>query len=59
VFFDAEHFFDGYSDNAEYALRVVETAFTAGADRVILCDTNGGMLPDTIGLVVSAVIQHT
>ena len=58
VFFDAEHFFDGYSDNAEYALRVVETAFTAGADRVILCDTNGGMLPDTIGLVVSAVIQQ-
>ena len=58
VFFDAEHFFDGYSDNAEYALRVVDTAFTAGADRVILCDTNGGMLPDTIGLVVSAVIQQ-
>ncbi|MBQ8401385.1 MAG: citramalate synthase, partial [Clostridia bacterium] len=58
VFFDAEHFFDGYSDNAEYALRVVETAFTAGADRVILCDTNGGMLPDTIGLVTSAVVQQ-
>jgi len=58
VFFDAEHFFDGYSDNAEYAMRVVDTAFTAGADRVILCDTNGGMLPDTIGLVVSAVIQQ-
>ncbi len=58
VFFDAEHFFDGYSDSAEYAMRVVDTAFTAGADRVILCDTNGGMLPDTIGMVTSAVIQQ-
>ena len=58
VFFDAEHFFDGYSDNAEYAMQVIDTAFTAGADRVILCDTNGGMLPDTIGLVTNAVVQQ-
>ncbi len=58
VFFDAEHFFDGYSDHAEYARRVVDTAFTAGADRVILCDTNGGMLPDTIGMVTGDVTRQ-
>lgn len=58
VFFDAEHFFDGYSDDATYAMAVVETAFDAGADRVILCDTNGGMLPDTIGLVTKAVADR-
>lgn len=58
VFFDAEHFFDGYSDDAAYAMDVVDTAFAAGADRVILCDTNGGMLPDTIGLVTKAVADR-
>jgi len=58
VFFDAEHFFDGYSDDSAYALRVVETAFTAGAERVILCDTNGGMLPDTVGCIVTAVARQ-
>lgn len=55
VIFDAEHFFDGYSDNPEYALKVVETAFGAGASRVVLCDTNGGMLPDVVGLITAAV----
>ena len=58
VFFDAEHFFDGYSDDADYACAAVETAYAAGADRVILCDTNGGMLPDSIGVAVSGVLAR-
>ncbi|MBD3315175.1 MAG: citramalate synthase, partial [Chitinivibrionales bacterium] len=48
VFFDAEHFFDGYVRNADYALETVKVAFEAGADCVILCDTNGGMLPSAM-----------
>lgn len=55
VIFDAEHFFDGYSDDPAYALRVLDTAAEAGADRIVLCDTNGGMLPDIIGMTVEAV----
>ena len=55
VFFDAEHFFDGYRDNPEFALSVLRTAQEAGAERLVLCDTNGGSLPtftlDTIGAV--------
>ena len=57
VIFDAEHFFDGYSDSPEYAMSVVDTAFAAGASRVVLCDTNGGNLPDVIGLVCQAVCE--
>ena len=57
IFFDAEHFFDGYGDDPTYALTVLRTAHDAGAERLILCDTNGGMLPDVIGVVVNAV--HT
>ncbi len=45
VLFDAEHFFDGYRANAEYALRVLEAAAAAGAETLVLCDTNGGSLP--------------
>ena len=55
VFFDAEHFFDGYGDDPYYALEVLKTAHEAGAERLVLCDTNGGMLPDVIGVVVTAV----
>ncbi|MBE6540919.1 MAG: citramalate synthase [Ruminococcaceae bacterium] len=57
VIFDAEHFFDGYSDNPAYAIEVVDAAFKAGASRVVLCDTNGGMLPDVVGLITSAVCE--
>lgn len=57
VIFDAEHFFDGYADNPIYAMQVVDTAFTAGASRVVLCDTNGGMLPDVIGMICAAVTK--
>src|SRR5438477_5774943 len=48
VFYDAEHFFDGLRHNAEYALRTLEAAQSAGAAVVILCDTNGGTLPEEI-----------
>ncbi|MBE6588051.1 MAG: citramalate synthase [Ruminococcaceae bacterium] len=58
VFFDAEHFFDGYSDDARYAMSVLETARDAGAERIILCDTNGGMLPDIIGMATAAVTER-
>lgn len=45
VIFDAEHFFDGYKHNPKYALQVIKTAYKAGAEWIILCDTNGGTLP--------------
>jgi len=49
VIFDAEHFFDGYAANPKYAKSVLRTARDAGADWVVLCDTNGGNLPSTVG----------
>ncbi len=58
VFLDAEHFFDGYRANRDYALEVLRTAYEAGADVVALCDTNGGMLPDWVSDVVHDVIEH-
>jgi 2-isopropylmalate synthase len=48
VFFDAEHYFDGYRANGEYAERVLKTAADAGADCLVLCDTNGGSLPNHV-----------
>jgi 2-isopropylmalate synthase len=59
VFLDAEHFFDGYRDNRDYALEVLRTAYDAGAEVVALCDTNGGMLPPRVGDVVHDVIAST
>ena len=53
--FDAEHFFDGYKHNQEYALSALKAAFDAGADWLVLCDTNGGTLPHEIGEIVSAI----
>ena len=58
VIFDAEHFFDGYRNNAEFSLRVLEAAAMAGASTVVLCDTNGGTLPDDISAAVAAVAAH-
>ncbi|HVN50947.1 MAG TPA: citramalate synthase [Acidimicrobiales bacterium] len=55
VFFDAEHFFDGYKANPSYALRVVEAAAMAGADCVVLCDTNGGSLPHEVQRITAEV----
>lgn len=48
VFYDAEHFFDGLKNNREYALKTIQTAQEAGAEVVILCDTNGGSLPEWV-----------
>jgi 2-isopropylmalate synthase len=59
VFLDAEHFFDGYRDNRDYALEVLRTAYDAGAEVVALCDTNGGMLPPWVGDVVADVLATT
>jgi 2-isopropylmalate synthase len=59
VFLDAEHFFDGYRDNRDYALEVLRTAFEAGAEVAALCDTNGGMLPGWVGEVVDDVVSTT
>ena len=55
VIYDAEHFFDGYADNPEYALRTLRAAAEAGADTLVLCDTNGGSLPHDIHEVTAAV----
>ena len=55
VFFDAEHFFDGYSANAEYAMSVCAAAAEAGADCIVLCDTNGGTLPYVVWMTVDEV----
>ena len=55
VCFDAEHFFDGYRHNPGYAIKTVKAAAEAGADVVVLCDTNGGSMPFEIGAVVEEV----
>ncbi len=56
--FDAEHFFDGYKSDKDYALKTIFTALDAGARWVVLCDTNGGTLPDEISSIVSKVIEY-
>lgn len=59
VFLDAEHFFDGYRSNRAYAIEVTKVAAEAGADVIVLCDTNGGELPDELADVVNDLIQST
>jgi len=54
--FDAEHFFDGYRANPDYALRCLQAAHGAGARWIVLCDTNGGTLPEEIGRITGEVI---
>ncbi|MEO3433187.1 citramalate synthase [Inquilinus sp. CAU 1745] len=56
--FDCEHFFDGYKANPDYALACAKAAYEAGARWVVLCDTNGGTLPDEIERIVGEVIRH-
>ncbi len=56
VFFDAEHFFDGYKADKDYALATLEAAVEAGASRVVLCDTNGGSLPAEVAAIVADVV---
>lgn len=55
IIFDAEHFFDGYKYDAEYALKTLEAADSAGADFIVLCDTNGGTLPHEIEDILTEV----
>ncbi len=54
--FDAEHFFDGYKANPDYALTCLHAAYDAGARWIVLCDTNGGALPSEVGKITEAVI---
>ena len=59
VFLDAEHFFDGYRGNSDFALSVLAAAEEEGADALVLCDTNGGTLPDDVGQAVADVRART
>ncbi len=58
VLFDAEHFFDGYAANPEYAVRVLEAAATNGAQTLVLCDTNGGSLPHDVERVTREIVSY-
>jgi 2-isopropylmalate synthase len=55
--FDAEHFFDGYKENAEYTLKVLKAVAEAGADAIVLCDTNGGAVPKDVFDITKAVCE--
>jgi 2-isopropylmalate synthase len=57
VMFDAEHFFDGYKANPAYAMECIGAAYEAGARWIVLCDTNGGALPDEVERIVGAVCE--
>jgi 2-isopropylmalate synthase len=57
VVFDAEHFFDGYKANSEYATEVLKTAKDAGADSLVLCDTNGGTFPNEVYEFTSEMVK--
>src|SRR6185437_3883836 len=56
VIYDAEHFFDGWRDDRDYALACLRAAAEAGAERVVLCDTNGSSLPSQVGATVAEVV---
>ena len=58
VIFDAEHFFEGYKANPAYAMKVLSAAAEAGADILVLCETNGGVLPNEVGQITKAVCQE-
>jgi len=58
VFYDAEHFFDGFKDNAEYAVGTLKTALAAGADCLVLCDTNGGTLTSDLREIIQRVKEQ-
>src|SRR5437660_12172914 len=58
VMVDCEHFFDGYKENADFALACAKTAYESGARWVVLCDTNGGTMPHEVETIVGHVIEH-
>ena len=57
VIVDAEHFYDGYNANPEYALKCLKTAANAGAKAIALCDTNGGMMPWDVEAITRIVVE--
>ena len=57
VVFDAEHFFDGYKSDPDFARQAVLAARDAGADRIVLCDTNGGTFPEEIGRITQEMVE--
>ncbi|NTW10247.1 MAG: citramalate synthase [Chlorobiaceae bacterium] len=59
VIFDAEHFFDGYKSNREFALKMIRSAVEAGASRVVLCDTNGGTLPHEVTDILGDILAKS
>ena len=58
VLYDAEHFFDSFKEDPAYSLKTIQAAHEAGADLVVLCDTNGGSLPDEVQSAVAAAIKQ-
>ncbi|MEJ2613391.1 MAG: citramalate synthase [Ignavibacteriaceae bacterium] len=58
LIYDAEHFFDGYKDDKEFAIKMLKAAERAGADVIVLCDTNGGSIPSEISSIVNEVKKH-
>ncbi len=58
VIYDAEHFFDGYKHNPDYALKTILAAMNAGADTIVLCDTNGGTMPEEIQDIMGSVMPY-
>ena len=55
---DCEHFFDGYKENPEFALACAKAAYEFGARWVVLCDTNGGTMPNEVETIVAEVVKH-
>src|SRR5947207_1291665 len=58
VMLDCEHFFDGYKENADFALACARAAYETGARWVVLCDTNGGTMPHEVETIVTDVVKH-
>ncbi len=58
VFYDAEHFFDGYKSNPQYAIETLKAAQAAGVDCIVLCDTNGGTLPHELPAIITDLKEH-
>ncbi|MFV9691386.1 MAG: citramalate synthase [Desulfobacteria bacterium] len=58
VIYDAEHFFDGYKNNPEYAAKTIESAISAGADWIVFCDTNGGVLPSELQQIMKEIMPQ-
>ena len=58
VFFDAEHFFDGYKEDSKTSLEILDAVVKSGADCFIFCDTNGGTLPDEVHMILSQVLDQ-